>query len=307
MVRPQVKGDPCQQKNTTTRTGHLGRQISPRRSQADLGLVQDSRNELFKLKSTQMRCFLLMYAAICGLWAFYYPNAFSLLVSGLFCLGAFLLRPSIGPLAAIVAAVGFALDHYVDSSACILLALLVQPPPKINSNILGVLTLAAACLLVGAGVVVDRLYPCLLYTPYLYLVVGCLTAPAFLLYFSVFVRWQWVGGAAVATGIALRLVAPWVPKLEVGGPGCKESPHNVGSAIECYAADHKGKYPTKLEEVVPQYIQQLPRCPITPRGLNYEKSASNFTISCVGQHLSGLHSRDSGWIYSNSAGRSVPP
>lgn len=41
---------------------------------------------------------------------------------------------------------------------------------------------------------------------------------------------------------------------------CPSNLRNLSTAIEIYATDHQGAFPTALNQLVPQYINKLPQC-----------------------------------------------
>lgn len=42
---------------------------------------------------------------------------------------------------------------------------------------------------------------------------------------------------------------------------CKTNLRNIGTAFEMYSTDWSGKYPSKIETLVPIYLDKVPRCP----------------------------------------------
>lgn len=58
---------------------------------------------------------------------------------------------------------------------------------------------------------------------------------------------------------------------------CEKNCEKIGTALRMYAADHRGRYPDSLSELVPRYIKKIPSCPITRKD-TYSKSyrAYNF-------------------------------
>ncbi|MCD4784149.1 MAG: hypothetical protein K8T10_10050 [Candidatus Eremiobacteraeota bacterium] len=41
---------------------------------------------------------------------------------------------------------------------------------------------------------------------------------------------------------------------------CQCNMKNIGTALEMYSTDYKGKYPEKLDDLTPSYLSKLPRC-----------------------------------------------
>ena len=264
---------------------------------------------ILRMKPNKKRAFLFAYGLSCLLWAYQFGTQFSVVVAGLFFVGAAVSQAFIGPLAAIVSIVCFGSGSYFDATACICLALLLQPPQMRKDRVAACTILAALFWIGCVGVLVDRFNPCLIYTPGLYLVAGSLTAPCFFVYLSRFIGWPQSACTAIVTGLLILAVAPRVPRVVVGEWACKDCFHPVGGALEMYQTDHNGALPDKLGDVAPKYIRQLPHCPMSPQGLKYEKNAQSnaYTISCSGPHFSGLYSKDSGWVYNSFKGRIMLP
>lgn len=69
---------------------------------------------------------------------------------------------------------------------------------------------------------------------------------------------------------------------------CEKSMHRVATALEMYSSDHRGRYPGRLEDLVPQYLPSIPVCS-GERGdaqPTYHVSSSNhmYELMCAGQH-----------------------
>jgi serine/threonine protein kinase len=60
---------------------------------------------------------------------------------------------------------------------------------------------------------------------------------------------------------------------------CRKNCEDIAKSLTRYAAEHKGNYPAKMEDLVPGYLQKIPRC---PSGGNYQASYKSWNIA-------GLH------------------
>jgi hypothetical protein len=58
-----------------------------------------------------------------------------------------------------------------------------------------------------------------------------------------------------------------------------ESLMAIATAVEYYAKDHKGKFPGKLKELIPDYIKTMPLCPATGKPFDYAVEGDNYKIS----------------------------
>ncbi len=46
---------------------------------------------------------------------------------------------------------------------------------------------------------------------------------------------------------------------------CKSNLKNFGTALEMYAYDHAGRYPSSATQLTPNYLKTLPKCPTAGR------------------------------------------
>lgn len=113
---------------------------------------------------------------------------------------------------------------------------------------------------------------------------------------------------AGSLGVLILLVSRLVPSRIVGNPGCENHAHSLCTCIDEYYSIHK-KYPEKLSQLVPEVVQTLPTCPVSPQGFAYtmHQNPDNYTVTCVGPHLSGLNSYNSGWVFGAGSGFVVVP
>jgi len=85
------------------------------------------------------------------------------------------------------------------------------------------------------------------------------------------------------------------PKTEPLELWCKNL-KNIATGLEMYAADHIGRYPTTLNELVPKYMTRIPR---GPAGEDYFYTAfrnkqpqdkydiMKFVVACPDEHKPG--------------------
>ena len=78
--------------------------------------------------------------------------------------------------------------------------------------------------------------------------------------------------------------------------GCRANLTNLVTALELYAADHRGGYPESLQSLVPRYVRAIPDCPgarkdTYSRGFQLSQQSLTYTLMCRGchHHRSGLH------------------
>jgi hypothetical protein len=70
---------------------------------------------------------------------------------------------------------------------------------------------------------------------------------------------------------------------------CKSNLKNLATAVEMWSTDNRGRYPKKVESVVPNYIKEIPRCPRVYEdtySASYKATADPafFEFSCKGEH-----------------------
>lgn len=73
--------------------------------------------------------------------------------------------------------------------------------------------------------------------------------------------------------------------------GCKLNLKNIATALEMYASDNQGRYPTGLDQLIQPptpYLKQIPTCPAAGRSTygDYQMTYTPdvYTLSCVGDH-----------------------
>lgn len=104
--------------------------------------------------------------------------------------------------------------------------------------------------------------------------------------------------AVVASFLVLcAVLVPNFMRARAGGriTSCLSNLKNIGTACEMYSSDNAGKYPVRMELLLPNYLKTLPECPATgtttyklETGLNVGYNTANFEdyyfISCHGDN-----------------------
>lgn len=97
----------------------------------------------------------------------------------------------------------------------------------------------------------------------------------------------------VAWGIDLASLLKALPQefQQARGQGqttaCKSNLKNCATALEMYACDSSGRYPTEMQALTPNYLRTLPTCPTAGTyTYTYQRSEQpdNFTLLCQGNH-----------------------
>ena len=79
---------------------------------------------------------------------------------------------------------------------------------------------------------------------------------------------------------------------------CKSNLKNLATGLEMWASDHRGAYPSDLNQLVGEnYLQNIPTCPAARRDTysrTYRRKGSGFELSCGGchHHDANLHQPD---------------
>jgi hypothetical protein len=79
-------------------------------------------------------------------------------------------------------------------------------------------------------------------------------------------------------------------KLRRGYEGCQSNCKDIATALEMYATDSSGSYPASLEQLVPDYLSQIPSCPEAGRdtysaSYTAKVNPAEFRFYCAGhQH-----------------------
>ncbi len=70
---------------------------------------------------------------------------------------------------------------------------------------------------------------------------------------------------------------------------CCSNLKNIGTALEMYSTDYAGKYPAKLQQLVPNYLRLIPTCPAAGKdtySASYQvsKDGKNYSFYCKGHY-----------------------
>ena len=93
--------------------------------------------------------------------------------------------------------------------------------------------------------------------------------------------------ALVIIAVLAAIMVPGFMRARLQGrlTSCKSNLKNIGSALESFQTDNNGKYPARLEELTPRYIDKLPRC-VHDRKSDYSyitsRSNTSYTLYCSG-------------------------
>ena len=99
---------------------------------------------------------------------------------------------------------------------------------------------------------------------------------------------------AIIAGLAAILVPNFVRARSRGsGTACKSNLKNIGTALEMYSTDNKGRYPQSLGVVTPNYLKTIPTCPSIGSVTYLFESAqagnhSYYTVVCGGLNHEGM-------------------
>ena len=91
------------------------------------------------------------------------------------------------------------------------------------------------------------------------------------------------------------ILAPNFQRTHCGGPltACKSNLKNLATALEMYASDNKGRYPSNLDMLTRPnkpgpYLKTIPTCPsaakITYLDYQFSTKPDSFSFSCCGNN-----------------------
>lgn len=99
--------------------------------------------------------------------------------------------------------------------------------------------------------------------------------------------------------IELIVLIPDLLKVEAdpADSRCIDNIKRIQAALDWYAREHNGKYPRKLDQLIPRYLGKVPRCPQAGTDLHYIKSyrvsddlsSYRFNCNCMRHPVTGLH------------------
>ena len=97
--------------------------------------------------------------------------------------------------------------------------------------------------------------------------------------------------AAGAVGMAAAILVPNFVRARSHGQltACSSNEKNIGTALEMYATDYSGQYPTGLNVLTPSYLKTIPTCPAASadtysQSYQVSQGPNNYTFFCSGHH-----------------------
>jgi serine/threonine-protein kinase len=101
------------------------------------------------------------------------------------------------------------------------------------------------------------------------------------------------GGSSASSAAANPVATPEPsPDPQIALRGCESNLKNIGTALEMFSTDHSGHYPSKLDELTPNYLKSLPSCPAAGEMTYAYDSAQRpdaFTVNCGGWNHKDAH------------------
>lgn len=88
---------------------------------------------------------------------------------------------------------------------------------------------------------------------------------------------------------------------------CQRNLLNIGTALEMYAVDHRGRYPTRLAGLVPAYLKYIPKCPeahADTYSATYHAEGRRYAFACGGAHHLAAHLQANQPAYNSRVGLS---
>ena len=73
--------------------------------------------------------------------------------------------------------------------------------------------------------------------------------------------WSGLRSLAIVSLWLLLVTTPAWARSQGQLTACKSNLKNIGTACEMWATDHQGRYPDRLEVLVPDYLRSIPECP----------------------------------------------
>ena len=95
---------------------------------------------------------------------------------------------------------------------------------------------------------------------------------------------------AVAVGLLAFPIALFCIRraAESSLTACQSELKNCASVLEVYASDNAGRYPPRLDLLLPNYLRVPPRCPQLKREYSYQftlvHERQEFRLACPGSH-----------------------
>ena len=114
---------------------------------------------------------------------------------------------------------------------------------------------------------------------------------------------------AAGVGIGAAILVPNFIRARSQGQvtACKSNLKNIGTGLEMYSTDNGGRYPTRLEQLTPNYLRLIPTCPSAGRdtytqGFQSAASPDGYTVVCTGNHHRAVNQGDNYPQYTSTQG-----
>jgi len=101
-------------------------------------------------------------------------------------------------------------------------------------------------------------------------------------------------GVLAASWLLVHLAAVHLVRARANSPVpnarlCASQIKNIAVGLGMWAEDHHGRYPDRLQQLVPDYLRRIPECPAAGRdtyssGYQVSASPARCTVVCVGHH-----------------------
>jgi len=77
-------------------------------------------------------------------------------------------------------------------------------------------------------------------------------------------------------------------RAEQMGMECRLKIEVLATQCEMYAKDHEGKFPSRIEDLVPKYLPRIPVCPASGQAHLLVSTATGYFVSCPNPNSHGL-------------------
>ncbi len=101
----------------------------------------------------------------------------------------------------------------------------------------------------------------------------------------------WTAGFLAFAGFLCAVFGRNMANSAMRGPamGCCSNLRTFSSAIDDYQGEHDGTYPAQLQELVPKYFQELPRCSrskeeATSYVFQSSEAGDDYEVRCTADH-----------------------
>lgn len=66
---------------------------------------------------------------------------------------------------------------------------------------------------------------------------------------------------------------------------CRDNLTNLDAAVDAFSSGHRGRYPGSPKELVPEYINRIPNCPLNGAAYRYDPTGKSLhKVSCPNGH-----------------------